>query len=107
MKDIEKWLHIYSGILDTLSLSPFELHYALSIRDELEKQKNQLTPAQRYLLMKYDYQVIIHAKELAVHLEEIFVSTQNNKPESQWWWHWDSISDQTLNLGIHLERQSM
>jgi len=48
-----------------------------------------------------------HANELAVHLEKIFVSTQNKKPESQWWWHLDSISDQTLNLGIHLERQSM
>lgn len=57
--------------------------------------------------MKYDYQVIIHAKELAEHLKEILESSQNNKPESQWWWHLDSISDQTLNLGIQLERQSI
>lgn len=101
MNNADQLLKVYGQILDTLELSPFELHNTLSIRDELEQLKNEMTNEQRKVLYKYDLQVINNADVLAKHIGEIW-DFEHNKNINEWYWHLDKVAAGKFDINIKL-----
>ncbi|MBP1970500.1 hypothetical protein J2Z83_002621 [Virgibacillus natechei] len=88
-----KEIQIYEEDIFDFEVSPFEMHHGLFLRSELEKHWEKMDSNEQLQLLSADLKVIKNADKIVNHLREIYDFSSSNKPESEWWWHLDKVSN--------------
>ncbi|MFB5088340.1 hypothetical protein PGC35_14235 [Psychrobacillus sp. PGGUH221] len=80
--------------------SPFEAVDMLHVRSKIETVINELTNEERLSLYFHDMKLIKNAKQMSIHIGEVYDFSLSDQSINEWWWHLDQVADGEITFNL-------
>src|SRR5690625_294158 len=95
-----KLIELYGQDVSDFEVSPFETLDMLHLRSRLNKDFHNMKLKERFLLMKYDLQLLENVDHMVQHIESVYDFANSKEPYEQRWWQLDKVASGELEVEI-------